>query len=241
MSKSNQYVDASPPAYAETTSGTRRFQPSEKQRLPLQARLSETRSRRIQDVLEAYIEPLLEGQGFEGVSRKTFLLVPSDVFTHSTNLTEKDLVGISTGANATVVRLHSSDNSMIFWQQSHVLEELVASLQARLDASGHNVRRPDAQNVAVVTPSPSAPLPQQSFFSRRSISGPEHDPTRSTGHWKGGWRSDAEKVQKEHPLGLDELGIKASLKDVSFRTETEMGLLTTETAKAVWLEIEVGT
>jgi len=44
----------------------------------------------------------------------------------------------------------------------------------------------------------------------------------------------------ERGLGTNEIDAHARLKDVSFRTETELGLLATETVKCVWFEIEVG-
>jgi len=56
-----------------------------------------------------------------------------------------------------------------------------------------------------------------------------------------GWRSEDEDGTSSRKLGLDEIRVNARIKDVSANSESELGLLLTETVKGVWLEIEVGT
>ena len=60
-------------------------------------------------------------------------------------------------------------------------------------------------------------------------------------HWKLGWRSEDEDGMSSRKLGLDEIRVNTRIKDVSANSESELGLLLTETVKGVWLEIEVGT
>lgn len=111
-----------------------------------------------------------------------------------------------------------------------------------------------------VQPAPSATLPsrprQKSWLKRTFVlPGPEHDPTGETGKWDLGWRSAEQQPgvddgggatrsrTRTRTLGLgpDEVAVHTRLQEVSFRTESEMGLLETSTVKCVWLEIEIGT
>jgi hypothetical protein len=65
--------------------------------------------------------------------------------------------------------------------------------------------------------------------------GPDHDPTGSTGDWKLGWRSENANpeslISREH-------GPSVRMREIAFRTETELGLLTTTTAKCIVIELE---
>lgn len=83
------------------------------------------------------------------------------------------------------------------------------------------------------------------------LPGPEHDPTGETGKWELGWRSsevasenEAEAArQRERRLRIlkqDEIAVATRFQDVSLRTESELGLLDTNTVKCIWIEIEVG-
>ncbi|EXJ88540.1 hypothetical protein A1O1_05470 [Capronia coronata CBS 617.96] len=105
--------------------------------------------------------------------------------------------------------------------------------------------------------------PKNSWLKRTFVlPGPDHDPTGETGKWNLGWReaespitSDGEiwsdggtgvpssrpgsRIRTKAPMA-DEIDVHTRLRDVSFRTESELGLLETTTVRCIWVEIEVG-
>ena len=109
-----------------------------------------------------------------------------------------------------------------------------------------------------VQPTPGAQLPRrpdrQSWLKRTfALPGEGHDPTGETGKWDLGWRSPTTTSVNQSSswapqprtctasdLQADEVAVHTQLRDVSFRTENEMGLLDTTTIKCIWIEIEVG-
>jgi hypothetical protein len=236
------------PPYEESTGSSRPSPLADSKDQPkpsLHNQLSETRSRRIQSLLAAYVDPVLTAQAIDGLYNTILIVIPSDILTEQSNLTAKDIVSRLESTSVKVVRIHGDENRSAFWQQKSVLQELTSSLRARLAASGHKIERPDD---AMMQPaSPPAPLPQSqgkpsssSWFKKQlSTPGPEHDPTAST-NYKLGWRASDEDVPRR-PLELDEVRVVVRVKDISFRVETAMGLLDSVTAKVLCLEFEVGT
>jgi hypothetical protein len=111
-----------------------------------------------------------------------------------------------------------------------------------------------------VQPAPGTQLPprpsKQSWLKRTFVlPGEDHDPTGDTGKWNLGWRSPTEPSEgsadqygwtakpipsRTEKLQPDEVAVDTQLRDVSFRTENEMGLLESTTVKCIWIEVEVG-
>src|SRR5690348_1904233 len=61
--------------------------------LSLQQQLHQTRSGRVHGVLADYIKPLLVSQGLDGIHRRVFVLIPSDLFpSQQTELSGSNLV-----------------------------------------------------------------------------------------------------------------------------------------------------
>jgi hypothetical protein len=201
--------------------------------------LAEARSYRTRSVLTAYVEPLLNAQILNGVARSIFILIPSDTLTHLPNIATKDLAGLPESArNAVVVRIHGPDNQAAFWLQPAVVDQLTSDLKYRLASSGHRLEDQSTEPEMPALP----PRPTRSSWLRRNLGFAQQvDPTASTSHWKLGWRSEDEEGAANRELALDEIRVNAKVKDVSVMTESELGLLLTETVKAVWLTIEVGT
>jgi hypothetical protein len=212
-------------------------------RRPLQTQLTEARSSRIRAVLADYIEPLLDTQIQNCVARNTFILIPSDTLKDLPNLSTKDLAGLPESArNAIIVRLHGQDNQAAFWLQPVVVQQLSSELKCRLAASGHKLEEPLPDEQTSSPQRSNMPTGTSSSWLRRNFGlGQQGDPTASMRHWKLGWRSEDEDGTSSRKLGLDEIRVNARLKDVSANSESELGLLLTETVKGVWLEIEVGT
>ena len=213
-------------------------------RQPLQSQIASTRSHRIQSVLAAYIEPLIHTQGLEGISKSTFTLIPSDTLSDLPNLKATDLVGLPGSARyVTVVRLHGPDNQANFWEQPAVIQQLISELRPILAASGYSMEkeqlplRPDA---SAQRAGPAAAAGRSSWLKRSFNTGQNSDPTASMSHWKLGWMSEDEDANKRW-LERDEMRVNAKFRDVSAMRESELGLLLTETVKAIWMEIEFGT
>jgi hypothetical protein len=237
-------IDDPVPSYEESSRLTNHSTSDTKtSRRPLQTQFAETRSSRICNVLAAYIEPLLDTQIQNCVARNIFILIPSDTLKDLPNLSTKDLAGLPESArDAIVVRLHGPDNQSAFWLQPVVVQQLSSELKCRLAASGHKLESvQDEQTSSPQRPNMPTSTARSSWLKRNFGLGQQGDPTASTSHWKLGWRSEDEDGASSRKLGLDEMRVNARIKDVSANSESELGLLLTETVKGVWLEIEVGT
>ena len=228
------------PSYEESVPSTNHITSKDKgSRRPLQTQLAETRSCRIRSVLAAYVEPLLVDQGLDGIAKSTLILIPSDTLTEHPNLNTQNLAGLPESArSAVVVRLHGPDNKAAFWLQPTVVEQLSSDLKCRLASSGHRL---EELSTEPQRPTPPETSTRSSWLKRNLGLGRDLDPTASTSHWKLGWRSENEDGTTRKSLGLDEMRVSARVREVSVMTESELGLLLTETVKAIWLEIEVGT
>jgi hypothetical protein len=232
------------PPYEESRTATRVLPDSKDLPRPsLHTQLTETRTRRIHNLLATYIEPQLYSHFLDGMYKRAFLLIPSDSLTQQRDLSSKNIVGLPDASNVSVIRLDDDENRAAFWQQPGVLQELTSSLRARLAASGHKVEMPDNSPPETALTSPPADQSEQraspSWLRKQyGIPGPLHDPTATT-NYKLGWRSEEEDLPKSK-LGLDEVRVLVKVRDVSFRVETEMGLLDSVTGKVIWLELEVG-
>ena len=251
MSKPNQEdTDDPAPSYEEYVFPNQTISIETKQKAPLQTQIAATRSRRIQSVLAAYIDPLLVDQGVDGISKRVLVLIPSDSLSNHPNLTARDLAGLpESTANVALVRLYGPENRAAFWQQEAVVRQLKSDLKDRLAASGHKVEANPLELQSTNPQSPSnlqrgassSPGPGRSSWLRRNLGSTQQSDPISARDWNLEWRTENEKNLATRPLELDEIRVSAKVKDVSFNTESELGLLLTETLKAIWLEIEVGT
>jgi hypothetical protein len=257
------------PSYEESTSTTPSAPSSSdrKSERPqnFYAQVTEIRTRRIQSLLATHIEPLLYSHLLDGIYSLTFIIIPSDVLTQQSHLSAKEIVGLPDTTNVSVTRLHGDENRLAFWHQPPVLQELESSLRARLAASGHRVEPTDihiqqspiqqarpypppptssSSSVTPQSPSPNtSSTPASPSWLKRQLGtpGPQHDPTATT-DYKLGWRSREEDLpSSRRSLGPGEMRVLVSFRDVSFRVETEMGLLDSVTGKVLQVEVEVGT
>lgn len=259
MEEKVELDDYASPPYEEskTTTPPPAFSCSKEPPRPsLHTQLMETRTRRIHSLLTAYIEPLLYSGFLDGIYKRAFLVVPADTLTQQPHLEAKDIVaGPPNASNVSVIRLDGDENRSAFWQQPAVLQELASSLRARLAASGHRVEPdPAMPGFATTETAPGAArrsptMMDESQRQRQQSSpswlakkfgtpGPTHDPT-ATIKYKLGWRAEDEELPRRE-LALDEVRVLVKARDVSFRVETEMGLLDSVTARVLWLELHVG-
>lgn len=226
----------SPPAFSESKNPS---QPS------LHLQLTTARSGRIVDLVKWQIEPLLYAELLEGATQRAFVIVPANVLTQQPDLAAKDIVSSHDVENITLIRLDGPENKSAFWLQRGVIQELASRLRERLATSGHKV---EPASMAPIEPAQGTSA--QDVQSKRQTSpswlvrqfgtpGPQHDPTATT-NYRLGWRSEKENLL-QRTLGLDEVRVLATARPISFRVETEMGLLDSITGTVLWLEIEVGT
>ncbi|KIX01325.1 uncharacterized protein Z518_09050 [Rhinocladiella mackenziei CBS 650.93] len=231
------------------------------------SRIRQERSRRIQHLVTDTIIPCFSTHLSHVCTKLTLVVVPSDSLESCSAPVSAQNVVTPTiqphETSATVLSLSGPENSASFWTQQAVVTELDGVLQRELAGSADTEPYPggtvvDTQGTTTVQPRPrsseSAPLPprspKKSWLKRTFVlPGPDHDPTGDTGKWDLGWRSvepssepetQARTRTRTRTLKAGDVAVHARWQDVSFRTESQMGLLETSTVKCIWVEIEIG-
>lgn len=111
--------------------------------------IAAARSASISSLITAFIIPHLHGNALSGLASTTLILIPSNVSSLqppskiSPNGPSESIVGFPSAENLTVVRLHGQENSLEFWRQSAVMQELGLQMRTHLQNSGHRVIRDD--------------------------------------------------------------------------------------------------
>ena len=224
----------------------------------LTQQLASVRSYRINTVISAYIDPLLQSQALAGLFRTTLVLIPSNINSlqqpdssskdsgditdgsgHSTNSGSKEeVVGFRSEEYVKLVRLHGGEHTLEFWRQPAVIKELDNSLKARLQASGHRLAEDAAAQTpqpASINPPPEPVLPKRGFFRRKPSEPSTPAPVKPNPLPESTWR-----YVPEQNIPPGHVQTKVKLEDVCLRVETEMGLYDTKTGKAVVVNIEIG-
>jgi hypothetical protein len=234
-----QYGDAEAepaPPYEEnnTTTGLveKPAQPSPRS-TTAQQRAEELRQQRLKLLIDGHLEALLEDAILHGNSQ-TIIVVPSDAIGTSTVLSITNLVSRPKTSSTHIVQLQGPNSTGSFWTQSRVVEGLEDGIRKILYGQHQKPRSTD-----VLPPRPaslSSPVTGQKSWLKRTFGAPspDQDPTGSTGHWKLGWRSEHTNIRPPNS-SEDELSVRQT--DVAFRMETELGLLTTTTAKCIVVEL----
>lgn len=143
-SKSNPSSDGLP-SYSESVRSPQ--QSSSPSYLP--QNIAAARTALISSLLTTYITPHLYESALSGLSSTTLILVPSNVFAlhPSGKIGSKDpsetIVGFPSAENLRMVRLHGQDNSLEFWRQLAVMQELGQQMRSHLRNSGYRVIQGD--------------------------------------------------------------------------------------------------
>ena len=217
--------------------------------LPLQNELANARTRRIDDILSEYVDPLLAAQGAAGLYRTTFILVPSTVSNlratsdddaFSTSSQDPEVVGFPQNDVVKLIRLKGVEHTMEFWRQPAVVTELESSMKARLAASGHRLYGSiDSLNT---TASPttrsdsSTKQPKKSVWQRLK---PHNDDIVERNL---GWRApdlETEPSSSKIPTGMVQVSV--AWKDILLRVTSPLGLFESKHGPALCLTVEVGT
>ncbi|KAK5058900.1 hypothetical protein LTR84_011164 [Exophiala bonariae] len=221
--------------------------------------IRQERTRRIQNLIVTEILPCFSSHLTNSVNNLTIVIVPSNSLPdtchklNAASLVTPSFQSLST--TGAVIALSGEDNQANFWTQHSVMQELNLLLHRELTGkfperdplSERHEHRPESQYGLKPQASPSMPeRPQKKSWLKRALPqlpqlpGPEHDPTGETGKWNLGWRSPLPENLTAQVLNPDEIAVHTKLQEASLRTESEMGLLETTTAKCIWIKIEVG-
>ncbi|KAK5540441.1 hypothetical protein LTR23_006326, partial [Exophiala sp. CCFEE 6169] len=218
--------------------------------------IRQERTRRIRHLIANSITPTFTLHLSNGCSHLSIIILPSESLSNSEALTEQNIVtpGPQFQESRTLLALKGEENRASFWTQGHVLQELDYLLRRELfdvadtAVTPNSTSRPEAQ-LLPATELPPRPKPKGWLRRAFVLPGPSQDPTGETGKWNLGWRTpetpgapmSAWKPRaRAKDLQPDEMAISTMLQPVSFRTESEMGLLETTTVKCIWVEIEIG-
>lgn len=99
----------------------------------------------ISSLLTTYVIPHLCGSALAGLSSTTLILVPSNVSSlhppgkAGSKGPPETIVGFPSAENLTMVRLDGRENSLEFWRQSAVMQELGQQICSHLRSSGYRV------------------------------------------------------------------------------------------------------
>ncbi|KIW51021.1 hypothetical protein PV05_09780 [Exophiala xenobiotica] len=225
--------------------------------------IRQERTRRVRHLITNSITPTFTFHLANGCSHLSIIILPSESLRNSKALTEQNIVTPSPQSQETrtLLALNGEENRASFWMQGAVVQELDCLLRRELSdeaataVTSNPDSRPEAQPLhATELP----PRPKSKWWLKRAfvLPGPDHDPTGETGKWNLGWRtpetlgapnigpgcesSSWKPRARTKELQPDEMAISTTLQPVSFRTESEMGLLETTTVKCIWVEIEIG-
>ena len=183
------------------------------------------------------------------------LLLPTDSFPDGshTSVSTASITSPTLSLPTTLLNLRSSlqqgereeDYKSSFLNQGVVVHDLTTALhQSMLNPEAlYSELQPQSSSSSSQIP-PAAPLPpripRKSWFQGKfGLPPADHDPTGSTGAWNLGWRSDADPASTQASISTDEMSISTRLQDVSFRTESEMGLMESRSVKCIWLEVDI--
>jgi hypothetical protein len=238
MEKSPREEDEQPaPPYEESNNISRPVEKSTHRSprlLTAQERAAELRQQRVKLLVDGHIEPLLETAILHGNSQ-SIIVIPSDSIQTSAVLTLSHLVHRPKTSTTRIVQLQGPNSTAAFWMQSKVVEELENAIRGVL--YGMDYTSPPTESLPPRPADHCSPVTGQKSWLERTFAmpGPDHDPTGSTGDWKLGWRSENANpeslISREH-------GPSVRMREIAFRTETELGLLTTTTAKCIVIELE---
>jgi len=236
----------------QLSSADSKSKPSLEHPQSLVERLSAVRIQRINAIIDAHIDPLLQQQADSGLYKSVFILVPSnsttlqaqdnsdDIIERSADTTgssrNEEIVGFREGEYVKLIRLHGDEYNAEFWRQSSVVSELNHALQTKLRNAGHQIApttapqsAPEIRNTQT---SPSPTTTKKSYFSWRKKEKETAVVSQDTP--ASGW-----KFENEAALANGEVRIKTGLQDVSLRVQSEMGLYETKTGKAVVVSFEM--
>jgi hypothetical protein len=244
-SKSSEAQDDQIPSYEESiaSSSPRQSQPtgsSQKTPTTFQQRIKEQRQRRIAQILLDHVEPAIAAHLENGTNDMTLILLGADSLDRTVRINVSNITSPSPVKPTTLIRLDGNDFNTQFLTAWSVIQELsntlvksmvdpatIPQLQAQLPQIGNDK-------------APQLPeRPAQKSWLKRTFGLPpaDHDPTGKTGKWNLGWRSEENAALTSRTVTTDDLTITAKLANVTFRTESALGLLESSAVKCLWMDV----
>lgn len=235
------------PPNSVTTTNKVSAQPA---RQSIQQRTRTERIRRLTNLVNNHIDPAVSASLENGISRFILLLLPTNALptANTSTLTHSAITSPTLSLPTTLIPLQANeklnesqdDYPTPFLLQGIVFSDLAALVYVSLTPSSTPHIPPPEQPIS--SPLPNRPESRtRSWLSRRfGLPPAEHDPTGETGKWNLGWRAGEEDpMSSGAEMDTEELRIMVKAHDVSFRVESEMGLLESLNARCIWIELEL--
>ena len=157
-SKSNPSPDDGLPSYSESVRSPQQYSPSPSHHHP--PNIAAARTALITSLLTTYVTPHLFESALSGLSSSTLVLVPTNVSTlnpppgkSGSQGPAETVVGFPSAENPTMVRLQGQENSLEFWRQPTVMQELGQQVCSHLRSSGYRIK--GGSEASLQRPSPS--------------------------------------------------------------------------------------
>lgn len=237
----------------------------------LHQQLDDTRLTRIRNILSTYVDPLLAVQGASGIYKTIFLLVPSNVESlqqqyapsYSSSYLpppkEPEVVGFSATDVVKLIRLKGEENTVEFWRQRAVMEELATNLRIRLKMSGHRVEEETVESpLQPPTTVQESPTPAKERKAGGWFKSKPKKAEKSKSLWEStapseativdqklGWRATHEGLPSNNtphnkPLTRGTVRVLVEWKEICLRVENAVGLYDTQKGFGICLSVEVG-
>ena len=184
-------------------------------------RIANTRARRINEVITDFIDPALASMEVDAAMHQTVVLLPSDLSGRS--LSPSEMVAPAMPGSVRMIHLKGEDHRASFWEQPNVITEFERALRIRLGSQAASDMRTDEPSTRI-----------SNMPSSRRV---DRDPTGTTGRWYLGWRVDSATVSASEQA--DGIVVSAKLREMSVRTESDLGLWQTETFKSIWVMVDI--
>lgn len=231
---------ATSPQHTGTSSTTTRSQKTSSTPVPFQQRIREQRQRRITNLLLNHIEPAIASNLDNATNDMTLILLGSDTFSASTIISTSSVTSPPLANPTTIVRLQADEFNTQFLTSWPVVQDLSDTLvRSMVDPSSIPQLQAQLPELSSTSTTGLPERPQQKSWFKRTFGmpGADHDPTGQTGKWNLGWRSEENPAMTARTVSTNELVVTAKLVDVTFRTESVMGLLESTTIKCLWLDV----
>lgn len=244
--KGREAADDRIPSYEESIAATPARSPqhtgsSAKNATPFQQRLKQQRQRRIASILLEYVEPCIASNLEEATNDMSIILLASDAFDQNTNVTRSSITSPTPTKPTSLIRFSNTEFTTNFLTSWPVVQELSDTLiRSMVDPSTLpqlQAQLPEMSSSDTSASLPERPAPKSWFKRAFAMPGPDHDPTGQTGKWNLGWKSEENTALTSRTITTSEVTVRAKLVEVSFRTESALGLLESSTVKCLWLDV----
>lgn len=200
--------------------------------------VNEARTSNIRDLLSTQILPHLYDSARAGLLKTTLVFIPSNASSlqpkplsplaritndgpsgaAANNFPGETIIGFPSTENPHIIRLHGVENTVGFWRQEAVIQELNTQLKDELERSGHRVVVDEVARAI----SADSDAEREILARRESLRNVQ-------------WTSI-----KKKKVGPGEVYIGAECREISLRVENELGLFETRSGLAVIVRVEVG-